>query len=165
MFVFNVKIPSAKKLTPLFAALAVAVAVVCIICMVKVQSGTPDSATCDEIGAYSLRAETAEEQVEFLSRFGIKASGDGRLERNVTIPPVFNKTYLEYNKLQEQIGLDLSRFKGKSVLEVTLSTDNRDYSRAVLLIYNGRVIGGHITNGEYGGKNMPLNTLWKDSTK
>ncbi len=165
MFVFNVKFSPAKKLITLLAVTSVAVAVICIICMINVHSSVPGSATCDELGSFSLSAETADEQIEFLSRFGITVDEDGKKLRNITVPAEFNDTYDEYNELQRAIGLDLKKFSGKNVQEITYTTNNSKYKYAVILVYKGKVIGAHLTNGEYGGKNQPLTKLWTDSTK
>ncbi len=165
MFVFNVKLSLTKKLTTVLAVISVSVAVICIICMIKVQGNVPDSATCDEIGLYSLTAKTVDEQLEFLELFGITADSQSRRVKNILIPSDFNSVYEEYNGLQRQIGLDLNKFKGKNAQEITYNIKNADDNFAVLVVYSDKVIGAHITNGEYGGRNMPLTALWKDSTK
>ena len=74
----------------------------------------------------------------------------------VTIPTDFNDTYEQYNELQKEIGLDLEKFKGKSVQKITYELKNCKTKFAVLLIYKGKVIGGHLTNGEYGSENLSL---------
>lgn len=165
MFVFNLKLPLTKRLTTVLAVISVSAAVICIIYMIKVQGNVPDSATCDELGSYSLTAKTVKEQLEFLELFGITADSQSRSVKNILIPSDFNSVYEEYNSLQRQIGLDMRKFKGKNAQEITYNIKNADYSSAVLVVYSDRVIGAHITNGEYGGRNMPLTALWKDSTK
>lgn len=155
MFVLNFKVADSKKAFAIFAALSVTVAIVCIICMISVQNSLPDTATCDELGSYSLKCDKDDEQCAFLEQFGL-SSEKITDSCEVTIPSDFNATYEEYNNLQKSIGLDLEKFKGKSAQKVTYELDTGKTKYAVLLIYKGKVIGGHLTNGEYGSENLPL---------
>lgn len=155
LFVFNFKVTDSKKVFAIFAVASVAVAVVCIISMISVQSSLPDTATCDELGCYSLKCDKDGEQCTFLEQFGlspVKITDSCE----VTVPKEFNDTYERYNELQKEIGLDLEKLKGKSVQKVTYELENSKTKYAVLLIYKGKVIGGHLTNGEYGSENLPL---------
>lgn len=155
MFVYNMRIKPSKKLILVFAVASAVIAVICIACMVSAQSKMPETATCDELGEYSLCAETAEEQCSFLEQFGLNPDFGGRQVTEITIPNNFNTVYNEYNSLQKTIGFDLGKYKGKIVDMVTYPLKNSD-EKAVLLVYRGTVIGGHITNGEYGVENKPL---------
>lgn len=155
MFVLNFKVADSKKIFAIFAVVSVAVAIVCIICMISVQNSLPDTATCDELGCYSLKCDKDDEQCTFLEQFvlsPLKIIDSCK----VTIPTEFNEIYEEYNELQKSIGLDLEKFKGKSVQKITYELENSKTKFAVLLIYKGKVIGGHLTDGEYGSKNLPL---------
>lgn len=155
MFVFNFKVVDSKKVFAIFAVASVAVAIICIICMISVQNSLPDTATCDELGCYSLECEKDDENCTFLEQFGL-SSVKITDSCEVTIPSEFNETYEEYNELQKEIGLGLEKFKGKSAQKVTYELENSKTKYAVLLIYKGKVIGGHLTDGEYGSKNLPL---------
>lgn len=155
MFVFNFKVADSKKVFAIFAVASVAVAIICIICMISVQNSLPDTATCDELGCYSLECEKDDENCTFLEQFGL-SSVKITDSCEVTIPYEFNETYEEYNELQKEIGLDLEKLKGKSAQKVTYELENSKTKYAVLLIYKGKVIGGHLTDGEYGSKNLPL---------
>ena len=155
MFVLNFKVADSKKFFAIFAVASVAVAIVCIICMISVQNSLPDTATCDELGCYSLKCDKEDEECTFLEQFGLSPLKITE-SSEVTIPTEFNETYEEYNELQKSIGLDLEKFKGKSAQKVTYELDNSKTKFAVLLIYKGKVIGGHLTDGEYGSKNLPL---------
>lgn len=165
MFVFKLKVPAAKILIPIMAVLSIITAIVCVISMTHIMSGAPSTATCDELGTYTLTGGDTKDQIDFLNKFKITADPKSKKTRNVTIPAEFNEVYNEYNKLQNAIGLDLVGFKGKTAQEVTYEITNGQYKFAVLLICDSRVIGAHLTNGEYGGKNAPLTKLWTDLTK
>lgn len=155
LFVFNFKVTDSKNVFTIFAVVSVAVAIVCIISMISVQNSLPDTATCDELGCYSLKCDKDDEQCAFLEQFGLSPVKNTD-SCEVTVPTDFNDTYEEYNELQKEIGLNLEKFKGKSVQKVTYELENSKTKYAVLLIYKGKVIGGHLTNGEYGSENLPL---------
>lgn len=141
MFVFNFKI-KAKKTVILAAVLSVTAAIIC-------------TAVSDKTGEYSLVLNDGEEK-KFLEQFGVETADAKPEKRSVVIPSDFNKYYEEYNELQKKIGLDLGKFKGKEVTEIIVPLEKPKDNNAVLLVYKNRVIGGHITNGEYGSKNLPL---------
>ena len=155
LFVFNFKVTDSKNVFTIFAVVSVAVAIVCIISMISVQNSLLDTATCDELGCYSLKCDKDDEQCAFLEQFGLSPVKNTD-SCEVTVPTDFNDTYEEYNELQKEIGLNLEKFKGKSVQKVTYELENSKTKYAVLLIYKGKVIGGHLTNGEYGSENLPL---------
>lgn len=155
MYVLNMRLKLTKTQVLVFAAVTGLVAVICVACMVKGQSKTAYTATCDEVGEYSLCAEGVAEECEFAKQLGLNVDSENRQSVQIVIPSDFNEVYLEYNELQKKIGLDLRGYKGKTVDMVTYPLENCD-EKLVLLVCKGAVIGGHITNGEYGGENKPL---------
>lgn len=155
MFVYNFKFLPSKKTAFIFASAAVAFAIICVICMVSVQNSLPNTATCDELGTYSLKCSADDEKCPFLNQFGLTSQRIADI-RKVKIPNEFNDTYENYNNLQKKIGLNLEKFKGKTADKVTYQLNGKKAKYAVLLIYKGKVIGGHLTNGEYGSENLPL---------
>ena len=157
MFVFNVRVTAPKKTAFIIASATVVIAIICIICMLSMHKTTiTNSATCDEIGTYSLCANTTYEQCRFLEQFGLSADENSAQTQAVTIPSSFNSTYEKYNDIQKKIGLDLCRYSGKSVKKITYTLKNSSTQYAVLLVYGGKIIGAHLTNGEYGQSNLPL---------
>ncbi len=145
----------------------------------------PDKAECGEIGEYSLMAENEAQEWEFLQQFGLTPDVDSIREDTVVIPTDFNDVYSEYNRLQIKTGLNLEPYRGVSAkrriytLEYFDSGDSRadngadnsrDNSRdnsgygsgnggeysVTLLVFRGRVIGGHISSGIYGEENLTL---------
>lgn len=106
-------------------------------------SATPDSTVTEEPAR------------RFLTDAGYHPA---RLERQrqITVPKSFNQTYEAYNALQRQAGFDLEPYQGKTadMLTYTLSGDSPAY--AVVLLCGGKVVGGHLTDGEYGSENLPL---------
>lgn len=112
---------------------------------------------------YSLSADDETKRENFLQSFGLKA--DTLLsERKIIIPPEFNDTYRKYNELQNLQGLDLEQFRSKEVDEYVYSLSDCDIegesAYAVMLIYKGKVIAGHLTNFL---ENSTVFTFTKDS--
>ncbi len=155
MLVFRIKL-SKKKLAVLSAAVIGITAMIILFSALISDSGLPDSATCDEVGKYSLVAQTTGGECGFLANFGYDAVADSRTSREITIPSEFNDTYNDYNKLQQKIGLDLNQCKGKKAKMITYELKNSKIKYAVILSCDGKVIAAHLTNGEYGDKNLPL---------
>lgn len=154
MFVLKLKI---RKKHIISIVIAITAAVVLLIILLSSGNTAPsDSATCDEVGKYSLVAQTVGGECGFIKQFGYDAVADSRECEPVTIPSVFNDTYEEYNRLQKKIGLDLEAYKGREVQKITYELDNSEEKYAVILTLKGRVIGAHLTNGEYGDANKPL---------
>ncbi len=108
---------------------------------------------------YSLRAETREEISEFADFFALKIVDEPIYTKNITIPSHFNDTYLQYNDLQKQIGLDLEKYKSKNCTLYSyeiISPERKNGCVLNLIIMDGRVIGGDISEREYGGKMFGL---------
>lgn len=156
MYVVNFNLKPSKKLLVIFLVLFVIVAMVSVICINSVRDNVNSTATCDEIGTYSLIAETENQQCKFLEQFNLSPIRGSATKTEVTIPSAFNSVYNEYNDLQRTIGLDLTAYKGKTADMVKYELKDSKSKYAVLLIHNGAVIGAHLTNGEYGENNMPL---------
>ncbi len=101
---------------------------------------------------YNLSAKNPQEHRKFAAQFGCTLSEYPLMIQKVRIPDEFNSIYREYNKLQEQIGLNLYQYAGKKCTLYTYNLENPDYKgKAVfnMLVYNGRVIGGDISSTEY----------------
>ena len=153
MFVLNFKLKKRIKSKYIFIILGVIAAI--IFACVRNGGARADTATCDEVGEYSLAARTEEQRLDILRSFGIEnavltESGE------ITIPEEFNSNTENYNELQKQIGLDLSPYKGQKAERLTYSLEGESCSYAVLLVNNGRLIGGHLTNRVYGESARPL---------
>ncbi len=147
MLVLNLSIGKTKKIFFICAALSMAAMLAVLVLVRAGAAGLRDTATCDEVGEYELLARTPGEQRAFLSRFGLDAGEI--MEDEVTIPSEFNSVYEDYNELQRRIGLDLTPYKGERVKRLTfeLNGSGNDPMYAVLLVREGRVIGGHLSDG------------------
>lgn len=154
MFVLKLKI---RKKYVISTAIIIAATVLLFVVLSLSGGAVPnDSATCDEIGKFSLVAQTVGGEVGFIKQFGYDVNADSRTSDTVVIPSNFNEIYEEYNTLQKKIGLNLEDYKGREVTKITYELENSEEKYAVILTLQGRVIGAHLTNGEYGDENKPL---------
>ena len=87
-------------------------------------------------------------RITFLKSYGWEVSEEPSEVVSVVIPQTFGDVYENYNVIQTAQGFDLSGYRGKEVRRYTYEVLNypsqKDYIRANLLIYRGKVIGGDI---------------------
>lgn len=87
-------------------------------------------------------------RITFLKSYGWEVSEEPSEVVSVVIPQTFGDVYENYNAIQTAQGFDLSGYRGKEVRRYTYEVLNypgqKDYIRANLLIYRGKVIGGDI---------------------
>ncbi len=152
MFVVSVK----RKELKYYAAAA-------LICLFAVIGGiisvsSTASAPASKVGGVNMRASNAEERIAFFSQFGWEISEDPLEVKEVVIPTEFDETYEEYNTLQKNQGLDLSKYKGKRVKLWSYEIKNYPgYENAYgvihgnILVYEGVVIGADICSVELDG--------------
>lgn len=163
MFVFNYKIKNRGKALRLTIT-AILILVLIIFALAKGCAGSGSgSATCDEIGEYSLKAETEEQRQNILNTFGIENAALSESDE-ITIPEEFNSLTEEYNEIQKQTGLDLSPYKGQKAQRLTYLVKGENAVYAVLLINNGKLIGGHLSGRVYGENVRPLTGLHHGKT-
>ena len=134
------------------------IAVVCTFTVIGgIISVSKDSTPAAKVGGVNMRASTAQERVAFFSQFGYKISEDPLEVKEVVIPTEFDETYEEYNEIQKSQGLDLSKYKGKRVKMWSYTVknypgyENADCIRGNILVYDGIVVGGDISNVELEG--------------
>ena len=94
---------------------------------------------------YEIKNTDKERRI-FIESFGHTLKEDKPEVNRITIPSEFNDTYLQFEALQNEMGLSLEKFKGENVTKYTYSlTDGESY--AELYIYNGKfVVAGCIVN-------------------
>lgn len=154
MFVLNFKPAGRKKLIIGVAAAILIIAAACAACALLHREKPADTAN-GGAGEYSLVIESGDFQ-GFFRQLGIECEGEPLSKKEITIPAEFNETYDDYNELQKHAGLDLSRYSGADAELLTFLVSSGEAAYAVLLVKDGRVIGGHLTNGEYGSEMLPL---------
>ena len=146
MRIWNIKLDPHWKMILLGAALAVFAA----LCVVSAAFARADGGSAEEKPFVDEQAAS-----DYLREHG--EADAAQLDCvQIRIPPEFDAVYEEYNDLQLRSGRDLSGAKGKTALKLTFELTGESARYAVLLVRDGRVIGGHLTNGEYGGEYLPL---------
>ena len=155
MFAIGFSVRNSKKLFFIALAVITALAVACVAATVFMLENPSYTAHSNSAGDYSLLIKNGDYEA-FFSQLGLNADQEQKNEKSVIIPADFDEVYLEYNELQKAAGLDLSDYKGRkaSCIKFPLKSGAANY--AVILVCEERVIGGHLTDGEYGSKMLPL---------
>ncbi len=101
------------------------------------------------------KIKTPADRAEFLAKFGWEVDETPVTENEIRIPDEFDKILKTYNEVQKQQGLDLTKYKGKTVTRYTYEIKNYpNYTGKVyanILIYKNRVIGGDICSADVSG--------------
>ncbi len=153
MFIYSVRASTLR----FFAILAVTV---CVLIGVMAVSGA-DSVSAMSDGAYRFAdISTKEDRLEFLSQFGILATGESEQAEDFSLPETLDRVLLSYNEIQKAQGLDLSKYCKKQVRRYTYEVQNyKDSGLTVyanLIVYRHRVIGGDISASGEGGFVLPF---------
>ena len=150
MFIYSLKAKTIK----LFGLICVAlVGVIMIAAFVPNYVATSASAVNSEIN-YS-KIKNNEDRIAFLKQFGWEVSPEEIESEQVTIPSEFDKIFAGYNEIQKAQGLDLAKYKGKTMMRYTYDVNNYEgYEgkvQANILVYRGKVVGGDICSADING--------------
>ncbi len=149
MFIKSFK-TSKVELIVLIMGLIAFIVVLCYIFMPKNTSQNTSANAVTSVTNFLVDAQDEEGRIEFLSQFGWEVESEPAEVRDIVIPAEFDDVYTEYNAIQQELGFDLSEYKGKQVKKWVYSVTNypaiSDNVTATLLIYDGRVIGGDISS-------------------
>ena len=101
------------------------------------------------------KIKTNQDRVEFLSQFGWSVNATPVETAEVTIPEEFDKIFTGYNEIQKRQGLDLSRYKKKTVMRYTYEVTNYEGEQgkvyANVIVYRNRVKGGDVCSADVNG--------------
>lgn len=157
MFIYSVKAQKIK----FWSALAISTAIISTVIFLTPTSAGDYSYPKEVIPSVMAlspsefkNVETNDDRVEFLKKFGWEVEVEPREITEVVIPQKFDAIYEKYNMLQIGEGLDLEKYKGKSVKRYTYLVKGYDYDGTVyanLLIYKNRVIGGDLCSARVDG--------------
>ncbi len=142
MTVWKIKLSPRWRIAVCVAMLAIFTA----LCVVSAMGAMTDN----EETASGASVKNEQAAADYLRAVGEEDAAQLSCER-ITIPEQFDEVYEEYNGMQRQSGFELSEYKGKDALRFTFALTRHDASYAVLLVRDCAVIGGHYSNGEYGG--------------
>lgn len=151
MFVRSIRMNTIKLIC--IAALAV-FAIVMLFVFIPSNDGGAESAAASQTIRFD-KMKTDSDRVSFLSQYGYTVDASPLESVEVTIPDEFDKVFAAYNELQKGAGLDLGRYKGKTVTRYTYKVTNYEgYSDPVyanLLVYKNKIIGADICSADPNG--------------
>lgn len=156
MFVYSFRASTLRFF--LVIALAVA-ALTALILLVPAYDGGNGAAGGDAEAALNISYDgikTNEDRIAFLSQFGWKVSEEPIESVEVTLPADFDRVFSGYNELQKAQGLDLAKYRGKTVMRYTYEvtdypTEDGGKVWANLIVCRNRVIAGDICSADPGG--------------
>ncbi len=104
------------------------------------------------IGQFSTINQTAVDgfsnlkRIEYLNSLGLEVNETAVSVKQTRIPQKIDGVFSEYNKLQIQAGFDISNYCGKSATHYCYSLKNNTLKTVNILIVDGKIIAGDITN-------------------
>lgn len=111
--------------------------------------------TVQQNSSFSQKLDSIEKQVNFLGSLGWEVDKEPITKTEVQIPSEFNETYLEYNELQKQQGLDLQKYRGKRATLYVYGVKNDESGTenvtASIVIYKNKLIAADICVPEQNG--------------
>jgi hypothetical protein len=151
MFIYSLKASTIK----FFGAICVAMAaLITLIVFVPVYDGGAMQTGAGAGINYAKIKDNAARR-NFLGQFGWETSEKELEAIEISIPREFDSVMSEYNEIQKRQGLDLSKYKGKTVRRYTYEVTNYDGCEgtvyANLIIYKNNVIGGDICTADVSG--------------
>ncbi|MBQ9748426.1 MAG: DUF4830 domain-containing protein [Clostridia bacterium] len=149
MFVYAIRSATIKFVCAIGLSLALVIALVCLI----PTYGDGETRPVSEI-SYSKIYENSD-RLNFISQFGWEVSEEPAETVEVTVPENFDSVYLGYNEMQKEQGLNLSKYKGKTVTRYTYKVTNYpNYEGTVylsLLVYKNKIVGGDVCSADVNG--------------
>ena len=151
MFIYSMRASTLK----FFAVVCVSlVMLITLIAFIPSYSGGIVASSKDvEINYDGIK--TNEDRIAFLSQFGWEVSAEPIESAEVVIPSEFDKVFTGYNEIQRRQGLDLSKYKKKTLTRYTYEVTNyKDFEGTVyanVLVYRNRVVGGDICSANVKG--------------
>lgn len=151
MFVYSVKASSVR----FFVAMSLSVILLLALILFIPAYEPISAATASEQTISYDKIKTDEDRQSFLKDLGWEVETEPVECVKITIPSEFDAVFTEYNNLQKMQGLDLSKYKRKSVTRYTYEVKNYDgYEGTVyanLLIYKNRIVGGDLCSADVNG--------------
>lgn len=158
MFVYSFKASTVRLLGVVCVALVSLIALVAFVPTYVTAGGADTSVGQVSDQSVSIRYDkikTEQDVVDFLAQFGWQVEGKAIEVKEVSVPAEFDKVYAGYNQVQLAQGLDLTRYKGKTLTRYTFKITNyQGHEGEVLanvLVWRKKVVGGDICSAEITG--------------
>ena len=152
MFIYSLKASTLK----FFAVVCVALAtLITLIAFIPVADGSGAVSASKTVSVEYGGIKTEDDRIKFLEQLGWQVEPEAIESAEVTIPKEFDKIFTAYNELQKRQGLDLSKYKGKTMMRYTYKIVNYDgYDGTVyanILVYRNRIVGGDVCSADING--------------
>lgn len=156
MFVLSVKAQKIKLYLTLMASVLV---ILSVVLLAPVQKETEEQKNVISVGKQIKTTKfknvaTNEDRIAFLNSYGWEVDPNAVKIQEVVIPSEFDAVYEKYNQIQLNEGLNLEKYKGKSVKLYTYLVSNYEYDGSVyanLMVFKETVIGGDISSARQDG--------------
>ena len=158
MFVYSLRASTVRILGVVCVALVGIIAMVAFV-PTYVTAGSADT-TVGQVSSEAVsvkydKIKTEQDVVAFLQQFGWQVEGKAIEVKDVTVPAEFDKVYAGYNQVQLAQGLDLARYKGKTLTRYTFKVTNYEGHEgtvyANVLVWRKKVVGGDICSAQIEG--------------
>lgn len=150
MFVYSIRSATIKFICAIALSLVVLISLVALIPSYDADDG---SQAVSDI-SYTKIYENSD-RLAFIEQFGWQVESEPLETVEVSVPETFDNVYLGYNEMQKEQGLNLAKYKGKTVTRYTYQVNNYpDYDGTVylsLLVYKNKVVGGDICSADVNG--------------
>ena len=148
MFVYSLRASTLKFFGVVGVALVSLLALILLIPTYEVEASS--------VTTYSYERIKTDDDVEaFLAQFGWAVGQTPTEVAEVTIPDEFDKIFTAYNEIQKAQGLNLAKYRRKTVKRYTYEVTNYEgYEGKVyanVLVWRGRVIGGDVCSADVSG--------------
>lgn len=155
MFIYSVKGQNIKLFLSIFLSVAAIILVFALIPPSSKIAPANDLEVVKKMETKDFKnIVTNQDRITFLKKYGWDVEAEAKEIVDVTIPIKFDPIYEKYNQLQINEGLDLEKYKGKTVKKYTYLVSNYEYDGIVfanLLVYKEKVIGGDISSASVDG--------------
>ena len=151
MFICSVRASTIKFFSAVAVSLAVLIMLLALVEPAAIATaGNPYVETVNYSGI-----KTEEDRKNFLSDLGWTVSGAPVYEKTFTLPDTFDRVMQGYNEIQRAQGLDLSKYRKKSVTRYTYEITNYAGAEgkvyANIIVYKNKVIAGDICSADPDG--------------
>ena len=148
MFVLTAKVSKSKIILVIVGA----VALIALIVMAVTGLGRTETPSAPGV----IDGSTNDARLDFLSGYGWDVNAEPAQVRSITIPTdESDEVYARYNALQKSQGFDLTQYAGKNaaqyVYEVAADGEQAAPIYATLIVFDGNIIGGDVTDTAPGG--------------
>ena len=160
MFIYSCKASTLKFLGVAGLAIVTLIALIFLIPTNSTLETTKEITAMNQSISFD-KVKSAKDVVDFLSQYGWVVDENIVEECEITIPKDFDKVMTQYNEIQKQQGLDLSKYTKKYATRYTYKVTNYpNYEGTVyanVITYHDKVIAGDICTSDAKGFMHTLN--------